>query len=129
MTKDEKVFPAGNDRGDQAASHRLAVGDVLFSSWGYEQTNVDYHQVTRVVGHRSVEIRKIARQAVESAQAMTGECVPAKGKFIGEPMVKRVNDQGLVKVQSWGVWASKKEPVITAAGLEVFKPDHFTSYA
>lgn len=110
-----------------AQPHPLALGDVLVSSWGYEQTNYDYYQVTRLVGKQSVEIRELARQAAESG-FMQGDCVPVKGVFKGEPMVKRVNEHGRVKVHSWGVWASKKESV-TVAGVEIFKPDHYTAYA
>ena len=110
-----------------AQPHPLAVGDVLVSSWGYEQTNYDYYQVTRLVGKQSVEIRELARQAAESG-FMQGDCVPVKGVFKGEPMVKRVNEHGRVKVHSWGVWASKKESV-KVAGVEIFKPDHYTAYA
>lgn len=110
-----------------AQPHPLAVGDVLVASWGYEQTNYDYYQVTRLVGKQSVEIRSIAKQAKESS-FMQGDCVPLKGAFKGEPMVKRVGENGTVKVHSWGVWASKKES-LTVAGIEIFKPDNYTAYA
>ena len=43
-------------------------------------------------------------------------------------MVKRVNENGTVKVRSWGVLAYKKESV-KVAGVELFKPDHYTAYA
>ena len=110
-----------------AQPHPLAVGDVLVSSWGYEQTNYDYYQVTRLVGKQSVEIRQLGRQAAETG-FLQGDCVPVKGLFKGEPMVKRINENGSVKVRSWGVWAHKKESV-TVAGVEIFKPDHYTAYA
>ena len=110
-----------------AQPHPLAVGDVLVSSWGYEQTNYDYYQVTRLVGKQSVEIRELGQQAAETG-FLQGECVPVKGRFKGEPMVKRVNENGTVKVRSWGVWAYKKESV-KVAGAEIFKPDNYTAYA
>ncbi|RRS01152.1 hypothetical protein EIP75_21485 [Aquabacterium soli] len=109
--------------------HTLVVGDVLSASWGYDQTNYEYFQVTRVFGLRSVEIRELAKEAQEhTSQAMAGVCVPMKGRFIGEPMVKRVDTDGRVKVHSWGVWASKKETT-TVVGVEIFKPDSYTDYA
>lgn len=109
--------------------HSLAVGDVLVASWGYDQTNYDYYQVTRLIGRRSVEIRELATEAQEHAeQAMAGHCVPVKGKFVGEPMVKRVDTDGQVKVRSWGVYARKKESV-SISGVEIFKPDSYTVYA
>jgi hypothetical protein len=42
-------------------------------------------------------------------------------------MVKRVDEHGRVKVRAWGVWASKKEAV-SVGGVEVLKPDRFTTY-
>ena len=110
------------------AGKHLQVGDVLVASWGYEQTNYDYYQVIRVFGTRSVEIRELAQQASYSGQSMTGECVPVTGKFIGEPMTKRVGVDGSVKVRSWGVWATKKESLLVG-GVTVFKPDHYSDYA
>ena len=32
--------------------HTLKVGDVLYCSWGYDQTNVDYFKVSEVIGKR-----------------------------------------------------------------------------
>jgi hypothetical protein len=125
----KKGRAAARREGLRDAGKRLAAGDVLVASWGYEQTNYDYYQVTRVFGVRSVEIRELAQQAADdSALSMAGDCVPVKGSFIGEPMVKRVDECGRVKVRNSGVWASKKEAVLVG-GVEVFKPDHYTNYA
>jgi hypothetical protein len=106
----------------------LAVGDVLVSSWGYDQTNYDYYQVTRLVGRKSVEIRQIAASS-EETESMRGQCVPLKGHFVGDAMVRRVTESGGVKVRNWGVWAHKKESQKVAGCFELFKPDSFTSYA
>ncbi len=111
-----------------AEGHRLAVGDVLVASWGYEQTNYDYYQVTRLVGARSVEIRELAQSRGET-HWMQGDCVPVKNSFVGEPMIKRVTESGdAVKVRDWGVWAHKKASQ-KVGGVELFKPDHYTAYA
>lgn len=34
------------------------VGDILYSSWGYDQTNVDFYQIVEVMA-KSIELRKI----------------------------------------------------------------------
>lgn len=109
------------------AGQRLAVGDVLVATWGYEQTNYDYYQVTRKLGARSVEIRELAKDKTYDAGAMAGECVPIKGRFVGEPMTKRVNEHGGVRVKG-GAHATKK-PSEVVGGVEVFKPDRYTAYA
>ena len=36
--------------GGAAERDGLKVGDVLRSSWGYDQTNVDYYEVVELVG-------------------------------------------------------------------------------
>ena len=110
-----------------AQGHDLIVGDVLVAMWGYDQTNYDYYQVTRLIGKRSVEICELKKSTAATGD-MQGDCVPVKNCFIGEPMIKRVDEQNAVKVFSWGVWARKKESV-KVGDVELFKPDHFTSYA
>ena len=40
-------------------SHGLKVGDVLVSSWGYEQTNLDFYQVIALNGKSMVTVRKV----------------------------------------------------------------------
>jgi hypothetical protein len=122
-----KVKRKAEKAAELAKPHSLVVGDVLVASWGYDQTNYDYYQVTRLVGARSVEIRELA-QLVEGTHWLQGDCVPAKNQFTGEPMVKRVNAQGTVKVRDWGVWAYRKTSVVVG-GVEVFAPNHFTAYA
>ena len=109
--------------------HKLAIGDVLRSSWGYDQTNIDYYQVVELVGKRSVRIRKIGKEAVESGY-MQGESVPAKDHFIGDAMLKQVSlyDNASVKIASYAS-AYKMEPK-TVAGVAVgYAPSHWTAYA
>jgi hypothetical protein len=108
------------------ASQQLAVGDVLVASWGYEQTNIDYYEVTRKVGARSVEIRELEKDTNYSGEAMAGACVPMKGRFVGLPMTKRVDAHGGVKVNHAH---AVKKPSEIVGGVEVFTPDRFTTYA
>ena len=37
----------------------VKVGDLFYSSWGYEQTNVDFFQVIALVGESSVRVREV----------------------------------------------------------------------
>lgn len=112
----------------RAAGHQLAVGDVLEASWGYEQTNVDYYQVTALIGKCMVEIREIGRRA-EATGYLQGDCVPAKNQFKGDAMRRRVCEGGRsVKIESWGIWAHKIEPK-KVGGMEVFPVSSFSSYA
>ena len=99
----------------------------MVAAWGYDQTNYNYYQVTRLVGKYSVEIRELCQQ-LQQTGCLEGDCVPVKNQFAGEPMIKRVNEYGAVKVRSWGVYARKKES-IKIGDMEIFKPDHYTAYA
>lgn len=119
---------AAQRREKLAKPHGLQVGDVLHSTWGYEQTNIDYYQVTAVIGVRTVEVRKIGCQSQETAY-MSGVSVPAPGNFTGPVMRKKVDEYGQVNVlnASYGR-AGRIEPVIVA-GVKCYKASNWTSYA
>lgn len=110
----------------KAAPNPLKVGDILRSMWGYEQTNIDYYEVTALIGKHTVEIREVSRQS-EETQSMQGVCVPVPGAYIGEPMRKRADESGSVKINSFA-WARKVEAK-TVAGVKLFSPDSWTAYA
>jgi hypothetical protein len=113
----------------RAKPHALQVGDVLRSSWGYDQTNIDYYEVTKLVGSQMVEVRRIACQSEETAH-MQGVSVPAPGHYIGEPKRCKVSDYGnrdSVKV-SEVAHAYKMTPRIVG-GVKVFNSSSWTAYA
>ena len=43
----------------------LKVGDYLYESWGYDQTNIDFYKVTELVGKSSVKIIPVKGTFVE----------------------------------------------------------------
>lgn len=99
-------------RAKLAEPNPLAVGDVLLNSWGYEQTNADFYQVTALVGKRSVKIRRIASQSVPGTQGFMSEMVkPVPGAFLEkEPvLMKRVDESGRVRIESYAS-AGKFDP-------------------
>lgn len=61
----------------------LAIGDVLYTSWGYDQTNVDFYQVVDKPSAHFVVIRKIASESVEQNGSST-HVVALKGSFIDQ---------------------------------------------
>lgn len=82
------------ERKVDAQDHGLEVGHVLVSSWGYDQTNVDFYQVTALVGRTMVEVRKVA--SVETTPGdMTGKVIPAIGEFSGKPSRHRADRNGI----------------------------------
>jgi hypothetical protein len=58
------------------------VGDILYTNWGYDQTNVEFYQVTRVLP-ASVGLRRIGAEYIESG-FMCGQTTPVKDKFISD---------------------------------------------
>jgi hypothetical protein len=68
--------------------HSLKVGNILRASWGYDQTNIDYYEVTALIGAKMVEIREIEQARAECDGWLAGKCVPLPGHFKGEPMRK-----------------------------------------
>lgn len=40
---------------------KLEPGDILYSSWGYEQTNIDFYRVIKLCGKTMVELEKIGK--------------------------------------------------------------------
>lgn len=88
-------------RKDAAASaargnSTVQVGHIFRCSWGYEQTNIDYYEVTRLIGKTMVELRKVAAADVSNGNEpwATGKSVPSAGDYIGEPFRRRVTNLG-----------------------------------
>lgn len=78
----------------------VEVGDILVSSWGYEQTNIDYYQVIKICGKRTIELRKIKREITGHDSHASGRCVPLPDQFISEPFRKQCRN-GEVKIASF----------------------------
>lgn len=43
-------------------THRLEVGDILHTSWGYDQTNATFYQVVAVNGKTQVTLSQIGKR-------------------------------------------------------------------
>ena len=73
---------ARRDRQEKKASavHSLLVGDIVYSSWGYEQTNIDFFQVVEVVSAKSVRLKPID-QTTEETGFMSGTTRGLKDQF------------------------------------------------
>ncbi|MDE9429863.1 hypothetical protein [Xenorhabdus bovienii] len=71
----------------------VSVNDVLASSWGYEQTNVNFYQVIALHGKKTVIVRKISAKTREDGN-MSGYKKPVLNDFIGEPLRRQVKEYG-----------------------------------
>jgi hypothetical protein len=65
---------------EAAKGHGWEPGLILVSSWGYEQTNVDFYEVVEVIGKTMVRIEKIGSQSATDAgegfSSMSDHVVP-----------------------------------------------------
>lgn len=107
--------------------HSLKVGDLLYGSWGYEQTNVTFVQVVALVGKMFVKVREVS-PAIEEEKSISWASCDRRYKVTNEilPPLKSsvfVRDQengDNHKVISWGKdkdgneqWAVRLDSVLT----------------
>jgi len=101
MTKRAKE-KAAEEAARKAYRHDYKVGEILKSSWGYEQTNVDFYQVVAVPSNKSIVIREIARSCRATGD-MTGETLPVPDSFKSEPMRFIVRFGGYISIKKYAV--------------------------
>jgi len=65
------------------------VGDILDSSWGYDQTNIDFYEVVGVTA-KSVKIEEIGQTLVEQTGYDSETVVPNRNSRSGKIMMKRI---------------------------------------
>lgn len=78
---------AAQRKAQEEVVNPFKVGEILYDSWGYEQTNIDFFQIIEV-GKKSVKIRKISQKLVREAGWLCEYVSPAIDEFISEPMTK-----------------------------------------
>ncbi|MDE2022268.1 MAG: hypothetical protein KGI71_05160 [Patescibacteria group bacterium] len=111
----------------RAFRHALKVGDILKTNWGYDQTNIEYFQVTKLIGHSMVEVREIAQETQDTGY-LQGKCVPAPSHFIGKPLRKRVLEGNCLDIHGGFGYAHLETPK-EVAGAKVYGASHWTAYA
>ena len=82
------------------APHSLKVGDIIFNSWGYDQTNIDWYQVIATSGN-FVTVQEIAGDVKENG-FMSGTTTPVRDKFLKDSKPERhrvyVHQSGSVSI-------------------------------
>lgn len=64
--------------------HDVQVGDIYYTSWGYDQTQVDFYEVVDIRG-KQLLVRRIATTS-KSADRGVEYVVAVPGKFVGPEM-------------------------------------------
>jgi hypothetical protein len=73
------------DRSFDSLKTPVKPGDLFYSSWGYDQTNIEYFQVVEVKGKYAI-LREVAQKTKGDAGGPQAEMVvPVPDKFIGQP--------------------------------------------
>lgn len=84
--------------------HPLQIGSILYTSWGYEQTNIDFYQVIELIGTSTVVLRELAQEKItERNDSFCGKTKAKPNRFINEPFRKRANAQGIVRMNSFSL--------------------------
>ena len=75
-------------RSSEEFRRSLRVGDILYSSWGWEQTNIDFYQVIAIRGC-TVRLRQLDPRITEDGY-MCGTTVPIPDAFKGKAQSHRI---------------------------------------
>lgn len=93
-------------------------GQILYDSWGYEQTNVNFYEVVELKG-KTITVREIAQDRNHNHSFMSGTTMPVKGEFIGNEIKK------VIQVRCYdGKISTSIKGMYTWDG----KPKHYSSY-
>ena len=81
-------------------NHELKPGDILYTSWGWEQTNLEWFVVYQILGKRYFLIKEIGSKAVEGSQGFMSESRLPKPEKVseGEPEKAYCNAKGNMHV-------------------------------
>ena len=90
-------------KAERAKPHTLKLGDILYTSWGYDQTNIDFYQVTKVIGKKMIEIREIGSKTVRNDGGGCDYVVAVRGSFLEgkKPMKKMAGPDNCVRIESY----------------------------
>jgi hypothetical protein len=70
------------------------LGQILYNTWGYEQTNVDFYQVIKV-DRKSITVRALSQDRTETG-FMQGKTVAIKDDFLNEKDIKKI-----IQIRMW----------------------------
>lgn len=102
---DYKASIKAERKADAEKGHGWGVGLILTGSWGYEQTNVDFFEIVKVIGKNMIEIEQIGSQpATDSADglsSMADQVVPDPESRSGK-ISRHIVRRGSIKSPVYG---------------------------
>lgn len=101
----------------QTAQNTVQVGSIFYSSWGYDQTNIDFYRVTKMT-KTTVTLQRLECEQIEETGFMTGEVIPSTVDHRDAPIRRKLKFETMVKIDD-----------CSRAYLWDGKPKAFSSYA
>ena len=96
---------ASAKKSDPVSKFGIKVGDILEDSWGYEQTNVEFYLVTKIISACKIEIVELGHIETEPNSSMSGYVIPDLDRRTGDPILKTVSQDSYEKAH--GGWHVK----------------------
>jgi len=106
IIKDKEIRKVQTKDRNIIESKEVLVGDIFHYSWGWEQTNCEFFQVTAKPSLSTVIVRRISKQEVETCSWASANVRPVRDAFIGAEEKVRLNGKSFRR--SFG-YASKIE--------------------
>jgi len=76
----------------KAAIEKVQVGDIFSTSWGYDQTNVEFFKVVEV-GERSIKVVQVAQKII-SGDGWGGRVIPCPENIFDAKVYTRIPELG-----------------------------------
>ena len=86
----------------------LYEGDILVSSWGHGQTNIDFYEVTGKT-EKMVILRQVAEDRKET-RFMEGVTTPRRGVYIGRPIRRKPHGDAVNLTSYSAAWLWDGKP-------------------
>jgi len=89
-------------------NRHIAEGDIFYSSWGYDQTNIDFYMVKKRIGKGTAEVVPLENKIVHEQSTQTTDAVVPYHKE-GKPFKCRIK---------YVYWDNFKQPRIKLSSYQ-----------
>lgn len=88
------------------APHSFNIGDYLYCSWGYDQTNINFYKVTKLIGKNKIEVvrckNKITGSGCQSDYVIAGEEIKGSEKnYIVNSQYNSIRVHSFASASKW----------------------------
>lgn len=106
----------------------VKIGDIFSSSWGYEQTNVNFYEVVGKKGKSTLIMREIAQERTYESSGLTGQCKPIQGRYINKEVHEKRYDAASKKVRISSYRSAYMIKMKEVAGVLVLPSFYWSAY-